>query len=1068
MTTRLLARTAQASAPRTVRDALQAASLTTVLRIGDIRVSGAALPLFRAASPGRWAGALDQVVRLAFTSRPHGLDRVELRRPDGDLAVTWTGDLPPDGALDLLVPEITAPATWQVVVVADGHQHTGPLAVAPGPKLTIHVVHHSHLVFDHPDLSARALRHHWDSLDAVVELARDDARGEGSDPETAFRFTVDANLPARAWLRQRPTVVVEEFCRLARAGLVEVTALPFSPRPEVASEGEIVSLLRSAVELRERYRLPVRSALQTGAPGGTAGFVDCLVEAGVRYLSTVGGSGGALAGLVGRSDARPTDAAKTSAPAGGSGPGRLFWWRSPGGARLLTWATDGAAAHLEGNLLGLADSYDAVLALLPLYLHAFTRQHSFDVLPLRVQGHRAANAGPSDAPSRIARRWNAEWAYPRLVSATNASFLTQVERLLGDQVAEHVGDWCVPAATTSDARLRGYHRHALELTRTAETVHVFADLRSDASVSVHDRVDAIHERAGSFDAPGANATRKGADAAWQAYDDASDLLHHGVRRLGASIGRSPFSDVRASFAVYNTTGWSRTDVVRAFVPDYRLSGEARAFGVVDTRRDERVPARVTPSRGEGATRGYLVEFVAREVPALGWVRFDLVSGGEDERPRDMASMAGPTGEEPAVRLGAGDNDPSATTKAAYRLSNEYYELTYDTARAMVTSIVDRRTGHELVNQAALTGLNEYVVDTYARDASDGFVPVQADDGTLLASRRLGRPAIVRAFESSELRDQLDVEVRAPNSHVVRTTIALYAGVPRVDITNRVQVPAAATRECGYFAFPLAGSGTLVYERTGAVAGQDRPHVPGATAGPLAIRHWAGARDEGYVRVWATLEAPNVQIGTLVVPSPPYPTTIAHDTREPSTIYSSVYDSSWVSDCSVYGPWRQGRRAHPSRAHATASSSGGTDTGDIPPLVEMTFRYAVAGALGSSVPALGAATAAGLTDPLVAVLATGRGQAPPVSSGGLLALRHPDVVVSGLGRPRDGSAGVAVRLRSLASHPVEVEVTLEGIVARSAVLTTPLEHGAGSELPVVDGRVRVPIPAGTIRTLLLRP
>jgi hypothetical protein len=62
----------------------------------------------------------------------------------------------------------------------------------------------------------------------------------------------------------------------------------------------------------------------------------------------------------------------------------------------------------------------------------------------------------------------------------------------------------------------------------------------------------------------------------------------------------------------------------------------------------------------------------------------------------------------------------------------------------------------------------------------------------------------------------------------------------------------------------------------------------------------------------------------------------------------------------------------------------------------------------------------------------------------------------------------VRLRSLASHPVEAEVTLEGIVAGSAVVTPALEHGFATELSVVDGRVRVPIPAGTIRTLLLRP
>jgi hypothetical protein len=827
--------------------------------------------------------------------------------------------------------------------------------------------------------------------------------------------------------------VVEEFCRLVRAGLVEVTAMPFSLNPATTSEGELVSLLRSAVTLRERYRLPIRAALRTGAPGGPSGFVDCLADAGVRYLSTAGDGGVDLAGLVGqRGDAE----AGTSS---GRVPGRLVWWRSPAGARLLTWATD--RAHLDGNVLGLADSYDAALALLPLYLHAFAGQsYPFDMLQLGVRGHHAANAGPSLAPSRIARRWNAEWAYPRLVSATTTSFLAEAERRLGDLVAEHVGEWRTPSPALSDARRRGYHRRALELSRAAETMHAFADLRSGASSPVHDQVDAIHERAGSFDTPGSGGRSSRAGAAQQAYDDACDLLHHGVRRLGASIGRSPFSDVRATVAVYNTTGWTRTDVVRAFVPDFRLPGGTRKLGVVDTRRDERVPARVTPTRRAGTPRGCLVEFVAREVPPLGWVRFDLVGVGE----RSGASVGdGRSGAEESGSR-AGVEESSGTTKAAYRLSNDYYELTYDTARAMVTSIVDRRTGHELVNQAALTGLNEYIVDTFALNTIESPVPARTHDGTLLESRRLGRPAVVRAFESSELCDRLEVEVCAPSSHQVRTTIELYAGVPRVDISNRLRVPVTTTRECGYFAFPLAGSGAPVYERTGAIV--DHAGPAGAMAGPLAIRHWAGVRDEGYVRVWATLEAPNVQVGTLVLPGPPYQATIAPDTREPSTLYSWVYDSWRTVDAGV--------------------SSGGVDSRGRP--AEMTFRYAVAGSAGPSVPALGAATAAGLTDPLVAVLATGHRAAPLVSSGSLLAVHHPEVVVAGLGRPRDGSAGVAVRLRSLASRPVEAEVTLEGIVAGSAVVTPALEHGLATELSVVDGRVRVPIPAGTIRTLLLRP
>jgi hypothetical protein len=186
----------------------------------------------------------------------------------------------------------------------------------------------------------------------------------------------------------------------------------------------------------------------------------------------------------------------------------------------------------------------------------------------------------------------------------------------------------------------------------------------------------------------------------------------------------------------------------------------------------------------------------------------------------------------------------------------------------------------------------------------------------------------------------------------------------------------------------------------------------------------------------------VQLGTIALPYQPFPSTIDVEVAEPSTIYSWIVNNVWDTN-------------FPSQQHG-----------------EMTFRYAIAGSATESVQALGASTAAGLTDPLVPVLAAGKGIAPLVSSGSLLAVNTPDVVVSSVGRPRDGSDGISVRLRSLALATVEAEVTLEGYDAGSAQLSTLFEY-ATDDLPVEDvpigsGRVTVRLPAGTSRTLLLRP
>jgi alpha-mannosidase len=120
---------------------------------------------------------------------------------------------------------------------------------------------------------------------------------------------------------------------------------------------------------------------------------------------------------------------------------------------------------------------------------------------------------------------------------------------------------------------------------------------------------------------------------------------------------------------------------------------------------------------------------------------------------------------------------------------------------------------------------------------------------------------------------------------------------------------------------------------------------------------------------------------------------------------------------------------------------------------MTFRYAVAS--GSAVPArqLGATTAAGLTDPLLAVLATGAARGAPAAAA-FCSVSHPDVQVTSIGRSRRGH-DLVLRLRSLAPGPVEAEVSIPGAVA---VLACAAGERAGQPAEVRDGRVRVVLPA----------
>ncbi|MGW4799813.1 glycoside hydrolase family 38 C-terminal domain-containing protein, partial [Nonomuraea sp. NPDC004297] len=82
--------------------------------------------------------------------------------------------------------------------------------------------------------------------------------------------------------------------------------------------------------------------------------------------------------------------------------------------------------------------------------------------------------------------------------------------------------------------------------------------------------------------------------------------------------------------------------------------------------------------------------------------------------------------------------------------------------------------------------------------------------------------------------------------------------------------------------------------------------------------------------------------------------------------------------------------------------------------ETTFRYAVTSEAGVQGRRLGAAAAAGLTEPFAGVLIT----EGPSSEEEYVSVDHPDVLVTSLGW--DG-----VRLQSLAAEPVTVRVSRQG-------------------------------------------
>jgi hypothetical protein len=946
----------------------------------------------------------------------------------------------------LLLPEVDRPTACTLGVAVGEARGRAPLELRPQRRWRVFLIHQSHLDIGYTDPQDLILRHHAAFLDAVLDLA---ACSESLPDEARFRWNVEATWPLDHWLRTRPAAARRRFLDLARAGRIEVTALPFNMHTEVYSIDELARQLAIAEQLRDEHALEIVTAMQTDVPGATLGLLNLLTDAGVRYLSVAHN-------YAGRSVPHLLDGQRLTRP---------FRWRTAGGKSLLTWYTDTphGAAYMEGNLVGLGEGYGAALDLFPAYLAALAEQpypylgaeafgwsgappgttftrppYPHDILHLRVNGEIADNAPPSLVLSEVVRRWNQEWEYPRLRLATNREFFEAAERELGDRVDTFEGDWTDWWAdgVGSAARELGFGRSAQQLTPAAQTMHTLSDaLEGSASgwqgAGWQSDVDAAYEAMALFDEHTWGAANPWTDGleqmdsgdlqrqrkaafARRGRDQAALTHEHAAMRLAGLLpGGSHTADALARVAVFNAGGLTRTDVAEVFLPATQV-GVDRRFELIDEATGLVQPyERTDQAHAVHRPRGCWLRFVAHEVPGLGYRRYVLRAGASRAVEEDVAGA---------------------------KLESDRYRAEVDVEQGTLAGLVDVASGRELVQADSPFGFNQYVYDRYASAAHfnhlSGRIP--RADLWLLGRRSVAGQGVVVERSRTSLADRVTVRLTGEGSAWAETTYELLRRVPRVDVRNRVHKLAVPEKESLYFAFPFRAVEPMIScEITGGVDAADAPRVPGSARHMRAIRHWMTLEDAEGAVAWATAEAPLVQIGDLHLPYSPFPPTFESGPADRATIFSWAMNNVWDTNF----PDRQGG--------------------------ETVFRYAVGSAApGADSRRLGMEVAAAFSRPLVGMLCPGGSESPddgPQPTGSFCQLDGIPADIVTVAPSRDGA--ITLFLASQAPEPGEVALRFPGLRVRG-VRTGPFTGRDLVPLPLRDGEARVRLAPGEYRAVVL--
>ena len=935
----------------------------------------------------------------------------------------------PADALRVLLPLNRAPEDVLVGIPQLGPEQIRTTLDVPR-QWTIHVVHHSHLDIGYTDPQRSVFAEQRSFLDSAVDLVR--ATADWPD-EARFRWAVEGLEAFQSWARLRPKHLVEEFIGYVRDGYIELSAMPYTLHTDTCSTDELHELLRPAKNVRDTWGVDFPVAMQTDVPGHVVGLPEAMSDVGVKYLSVAHN-------WAGRSMPHTN---------GGQHLPRLFRWKSPSGHSVLVWMTDSphGNAYMEGPVLGFHESYSNVDELLPAYLTSLAKNpyplppgmmgwhgdpvdrepYPWEVLHLRTQGMFGDNAPARLAASRIIREWNETWTWPKLISSTNEGFFADAEQRLGDQIQTFEGDWgdwWVEGVGSAASPLAGVRKAQTEVNDGQSLAGLTRLLSGTATEGVSEQAQKAYEAIALFDEHTWGASNswlagdEGSDSGeqqWQwkasqsllAQERAAELTEFTEAVLGSAL---PAADgAGASFYVINTAEHRRTAMALIFVRESILPLDVPLE--VRDGRDGSVLASVEEAQHNPTHReaGRFLRISVPEVPSFGYVRLDLVPG------------------EPSAGQAESEQAAPALGALPRTIENEHLRVTVDDRTACIASIVELRTGRELVNTDAVVGFNAYIYDTYTTAGGYNHQSNKTSAAPtleLLGSRSLARPAVILEHTDDGVEQAITYEFAADGADWVRVRLALRRGEPRLLIENRVAKPSTMTKESAFFAFPFqAEEPDVRYEITGGLTGRGFEQIPGAPQHMRAIREFATLSDQGRSVAWASADAPLIHPEVIALPYAPFPDSTAP--REPGTIYSWAHNNVWDTNF----PVEQG--------------------------FVMTFRYAVGvqGGQEVSAEALGMETAAGVARPLRAVLARGDGELPP--SGELLQVSDDRIRIISAAPPEGSPDQLLVRMQSFADEDVQVRL-VPGFSISGARRSTYLGE-AGDPLSATESGIDIEVP-----------
>jgi alpha-mannosidase len=440
--------------------------------------------------------------------------------------------------------------------------------------------------------------------------------------------------------------------------------------------------------------------------------------------------------------------------------------------------------------------------------------------------------------------WNREYAYPKIIPATQRDFFHHITKDFAGQIKTYRGDG---GAYWEDEA--GADAGIASMIRTAQTQLVNAEKFESIAgwLQPHLKFDRqpfdaawknilladsyVWSDANSFRRPESYRTRGGeaAHRAWaeSASQQTSDLALVAMDKIAELVGTRQQGTV-----VFNSESWRRSDFFNfELEPDEELTDPATGKAI--------------PCGSMRMLNGYQeVRCWASDIPAMGYKFYAIAHGKVPEG--ELLFL-----------------DPSKPA-----IENKFYKVELNAQTGIVAHLIDTSTREDLVSPGGDYQLNEYVY--VSGGDPGGYIRGSVKDNRILAADvtlPLPELAIHRASLTTAPQARrfpwgtvITVHSKALNTPGITTTITLPDMRKQVNINNEVEKTATLKKEGVYFAFPFAlKQPQTKYQSATAWVDPATDMLPGANRQWFATQGGVWEHGNGTNIGWATVDAPLITL-----------------------------------------------------------------------------------------------------------------------------------------------------------------------------------------------------------------